>query len=188
MFIRKHAPNGHACIAPVPMIPSPRIRRFRDPATTVILTVLLWAAPTAVWAGHLSWHEFSESYEVHLGVVPASVADRDSALIQMHEVAPHGSVKRSEALRHIMVAVFRRSGHERVLDAHVSAEVIENDLIHTRREKKNLDVMMLPNGESYCNFFTLHWNGRYQIKVRVAEPGKQPERIVFEQEERNLSY
>jgi hypothetical protein len=188
MFITRHAPADDVCATLMRMVHFARCRRFRDSVITVVPAVLMWAVSTTVWAGHLSWHEYSESYEIHLGVVPASVADRDSALIQMHETAPHGIVKRTEALRHVMVAIFRRPGHERVLDADVSAEVIEKDLIHTRRERKNLDVMMLPNGESYCNFFTLHWNGLYQIKVRVSEPGRETEWLVFEQEERNLSY
>ena len=188
MLIQKHAPTGDACASFMRAMPLARFKHVQLSVLAVCLTALMSAAPAGVRAGHLSWHEYSQSYEVHLGVVPASVADGDSALIQMHKIAPHGSVKRTGALRHIMVSVFRRSGHERVSNANVSAEVIENDLIHTKRESKNLDIMMLPNGESYCNFFTLHWNGRYKINVRISEQGKNTEWLVFEQEERNLSY
>ena len=187
MFIQKHAPTGDVFNTSGELVNLAR-RRFRDCWITVTLAAVMWVAPAAVLSHELSWHEYSHSYEIHLGVVPASVADRDSALIEMHKIAPHGAVKRSEALRHILVAVFRRSGHERVVDAQVNAEVIENDLIHTKREKKSLDRMMLPNGESYCNFFTLHWNGRYRIRVSVAEPGREPEWVVFEQDEENLSF
>lgn len=159
---------------------------IRNTWVSVLLVTVFSAASTAAWAGHESWHEHSASYEVYLGVVPASVADQDSALMQMHKATPHGSVKRTEGLRHVMVAVFRRPGMERVLNADVTAEVVENDLIHTRREKKNLELMMLPSGESYCNFFTLHWNGKYQIMLRVSEPGKSTEWITFYQDEREL--
>jgi hypothetical protein len=158
----------------------------RDAGLKVLLAALLCAVSSPVWAVHLSWHEYSQSYEVYLGVVPASAADRDSDLTQMHKIAPHGDVERSDALRHVMVAVFRMPGMERVLGARVTAEVVENDLIHTKSANKNLDMMMLHNGASYCNFFTLHWNGNYRIKLRISEPGKAPEWVTFNQEETEL--
>lgn len=186
MFIQKLAPTGDACDPLTRMVTFARAGHVRNSGISVIVAVVMWAASAAAWAGHPGWHGYSESYEVHLGVVPASVADRDHDLRRMHEVAAHGGAERTAALRHIMVAVFRRSGNERVVNADVSAEVIENDLIHVKHQKKNLDIMMLPDGESYCNFFALHWNGRYQIKIRVSEPGKQTEWLIFEQEERDL--
>lgn len=85
-----------------------------------------------------------------------------------------------------MVSVFRRSGGEQVSSVDISAEVIEKDLIHMKREKKDLEIMMLPSGVTYCNFFTLHWNGMYEIKLRIMEPGKGTEWVTFYQEEREL--
>lgn len=171
---------------------SPRITRSRAHRIsvyswlTILLLALFYAPSAALSAKHVSWHQYSESYEVHLGVVPANAADRDPVLKQMHEVAPHGDVERTDALRHIMVSVFRRSGGERVSSVDISAEVIEKDLIHMKREKKDLEIMMLPSGVTYCNFFTLHWNGMYEIKLRIMEPGKGTEWVTFYQEEREL--
>lgn len=186
MFINKQTPTSDLS-APRTLINhfAPG-RSICGPWITVLFASLFYAVSAAAWAKHASWHQYSESYEVHLGVIPASVADRDSTLIQMHKIAPHGNVNRTDALRHIMVAVFRRPGMERVFNIDISAEVIESDLIHTRSEKKKLDLMMLPGGVSYCNFFTLHWNGIYEIKLRILEPGKGTEWVTFYQEEMDL--
>lgn len=158
-FIQKHAPTGDARAALMWTVNFTRRSRFRDSRISVILAVLTWAVSTTVSAGQPGWHQQSESYQVHLGAVPAGVADRDSALIQMHEIAPHGGVKGTEALRHIMMAGCKRSGYEGALNAAFSIGLIENDLSHINGEKNNLDIMMSLNGKSYCNFFTLHWNG-----------------------------
>lgn len=187
MFINKRAPPGD-------LRPSAtRIKRSTPHRISVyswlalLLLALFYAPSAAVSAKQISWHQYSESYEVHLGVVPAKVADRDTALKQMHEIVPHGSVERTNGLRHIMVSVFRRSGGGRISNVDISAEVIENDLIHVKRERKELDIMMLPSGVTYCNFFTLHWNGMYEIKLRILEPGKGTEWVTFYQEENALS-
>lgn len=158
----------------------------RDAGLKILLAAVFFAVSSSAWAVHLSWHEYSQSYEVFLGIIPSSTADQDSDLIRMHSRARHGKVERSGALRHVMVAVFRSPGMERVINADVSAEVVENNLIHTKREKKDLDIMMLPSGASYCNFFTLHWNGNYRVKLRISEPGKAPEWVTFDQEETEL--
>ncbi len=186
MFINKRAPPGDLSTSATRIKRSVPHRISIYSWLTILLLVLFYAPSAAVSAKHISWHQYSESYEVHLGVVPASVADRDTALKQMHEIAPHGGVERTNALRHIMVSVFRRPGMERVYNVDISAEVIENDLIHMKREKKKLDIMMLSSGVTYCNFFTLHWNGMYEIKLRILEPGKGTEWITFYQEERDL--
>ena len=151
-----------------------------------ISVVLLFFLPGAVLAEHLSWHKFSKSYEVYLGVVSAATADQDGDLRRMHKVAPHGKIQRTDASRHIMVAVFRQADMARLVNAEVTAKVVENDLIHVKRQEKALELMQLSSGASYCNFFHLHWNGRYRIDVDIREPGKSAEHVTFYQEEVNL--
>lgn len=187
MFNDKRAPTGdiHASATRTARAKRSRYRSCFVP--TALLLALSCVAATAVSAKDISWHQHSESYDVYLGVVPATVADRDSILRQMHAVSPHGDVERTNALRHIMVSVFRRPGAERVSNVDISAEVIENDLIHMRREKKDLDIMMLPSGVTYCNFFTLHWNEMYEVKLRILEPGRGTEWVSFRQRETGLS-
>ncbi len=161
--------------------------RIRPYAWLVVLLLVLFYAPSAaVWGEHTSWHQYTESYEVHLGIVPARVSDRDDTLRQMHEITSHGSIERTNGLRHIMVSLFRRPGGERVANVGISAEVIENDLIHVKREKKELEIMVFPTGVTFCNFFTLHWNGMYEIKLRIFEPGQGTEWVTFHQEETGL--
>ena len=186
MFTRKRAPT---CQFSASATGFSRFKPHRIPPYSWILVLLLalfYAPSAAVWGKDTAWHQYSQSYEIHLGIVPARVADRDNALRQMHEMRAHGSVERTNALRHIMVSVFRRTGGERVGNVDISAEVIENDLIHVKREKKKLEIMVLPTGVTFCNFFTLHWNGMYEIKLRIFEPGKGTEWVTFHQEETGL--
>jgi hypothetical protein len=161
-------------------------RSFRNPFFVLATLFALVFLPVAALAEHLSWHKFSRSYEVHLGVVTAGTADRDNELRWMHVSSPHGKTRRTDATRHVMVTVFRRDDKSRVVNAEVTAEVVENDLIHVKRDEKALDASRLSSGTHYCNFFDLHWNGRYRINVRIREPGNNVEHVTFYQEETAL--
>ena len=149
------------------------------------LLILLWAAMAifnAASPDHLSWHQRTPSYDVFLGVVPASIANQDENLVQLHRMAPHGTAKLGRSTYHVLVSIFRPSGMERVVDASVVAEIVENDLIHVKRTKKPLEMMSMAGAVTYCNFFDLHWNGKYRIHVRIHEPGKSSEKVTFLQE------
>jgi hypothetical protein len=130
---------------------------------------------------HPTWHQKTLSYEVFLGVVPASIASQDEKLVRLHKVAPHGTTKQGRSTYHVLVTVFRPSGTERVVDASVVAEVVENDLVHVKRAKKPLEMMSMAGAVTYCNFFDLHWNGKYRIHVGIHEPGKSSEKVTFTQ-------
>ena len=153
------------------------------------LLILLWAAMVifnAASAEHVSWHQKTLSYDVFLGVVPASIARQDENLVRLHGIAPHGTAKQGPYTYHVLVAVFRSSGIERVVDASVVAELVENDLIHVKRTNKPLEMMSIAGAVTYCNFFDLHWNGKYRIQVGIHEPGKSLEKVTFLQEAHDL--
>ena len=128
---------------------------------------------------HLSWHQKTLDYEVFLGVVPASVARQDEKLVRLHKVARHGRARQGPTTYHVLVTIFRPSGTERVVDASVVAELVENDLIHLKRSEKPLEMMSMDGAVTYCNFFDLHWNGEYRINVKIREPGKGAEKVSF---------
>lgn len=172
--------------ASVSRIMAETFREFRDPVGVLATLFALVFLPGAAVAEHLSWNKFSRSYEVHLGIVTAGTADRDRDLRQMHRSVPHGKTRRTDATRHIMVAVFSRADGSRIENAEVTAEVVESDLIHVKRSEKALELMRLNSGASYCNFFDLHWNGRYRINVGIHEPGSNAEHVTFYQEETAL--
>ena len=153
------------------------------------LLILLWAAMVIVNVAsseHLSWHQRTLSYDVFLGVVPASIARQDENLVRLHRMAPHGTAKQGRSTYHVLVTVFRPSGMERVVDASVVAEIVENDLIHVKRTKKPLEMMSIAGAVTYCNFFDLHWNGKYRIQVGIHEPGKSLKKVTFLQEVHDL--
>jgi hypothetical protein len=83
--------------------------------------LILWVSAPA---DQISWNQQSRSYDVHLGVVPATILQQDEGLHRLHPGVAH----RRGFSRHILVAVFKRPGRERVQNAEVTAEVIENDL------------------------------------------------------------
>jgi hypothetical protein len=152
--------------------------------------VLMWAAMAMLNVAsseHLSWHQKSLSYDVFLGVVPASVVQQDEKLARLHGMAANAPPEHAASTYHLLVTAFRRSGTERVVDADVLAEVVENDLIHVKRTKKPLKLMSVDGADTYCNFFDLHWNGKYRIHVVIREPGKNLEKVTFLQELHGLS-
>ena len=153
------------------------------------LLILLWAAMVifnVASSEHLSWHQRTLSYDVFLGVVPASIARQDENLVRLHRMAPHGTAKQGRSTYHVLVAIFRPSGMERVVDASVVAEIVENDLIHVKRTNKPLEMMSMAGAVTYCNFFDLHWNGKYRIQVGIHEPGNSLEKVTFVQEVHDL--
>ncbi len=146
----------------------------------------LMAAPQRAFAEHETWMAQSATYDVYVGVVPANVAERDRDLSRMHRSSPHYKSSLGANSRHITVAIFRRPGMERVVSADVSAELIENDLIRTQRMRKSLNPRALNDSMTFCNFFALHWNGKYHVNVRIQEPGRPAEQVTFLREERGL--
>ena len=153
------------------------------------LAVLLATAlffSSVVFAEHLSWHQQSRSYDVHLGVAPASVLDQDADLARMHRMATGGEGLRRLSTQHILIAVFRKPGNERVVDAEVVAEVVESDLVHTRKTEKRLKMMHVRGMPTFCNFFDLHGDGKYRVNVTIDESGKRAERVSFLQEASDL--
>jgi hypothetical protein len=130
---------------------------------------------------HPTWHQKSLSYQVFLGVVPATIVRQDEELARLHHMDPHAKVKHGSSKYHVLVSVFRPSGTERVVDASVVAEIVENDLIHVRRTERPLKMMSMAGAVTYCNFFDLHWNGTYRINVGIHEPGKSLEKVTFVQ-------
>lgn len=156
-------------------------------AGLLIITWMAMAVSNVALSEHVSWHQQSLSYTVHLGVVPASVAAQDEKLVAIHKVARHGAHKQRGSTRHVLVAVFKHPSMERLDNASVVAEVVENDLIHIKRTKKPLEIMGAAGTATYCNFFDLHWNGKYRIHVRIHEPGKKTEEVTFLQEAYGLA-
>lgn len=152
----------------------------------LIIPLVAMTLPNVVLSEELSWHQQSRSYDVDLGVVSSRVAAQDELLVAIHKAAPHGAHKHSAKTRHILVTVFSRPSMERVTDATVVAEVVENDLVHLKKTKKPLEMMAIAGAVTYCNFFDLHWNGKYRIHVRIHEPGNETEEVTFLQEARGL--
>lgn len=155
----------------------------------LIFSVVLGTAMSfsgSVLAEHISWHQQSRSYDVHLGVVPASVLDQDADLARMHRMATRGEHPRTLTTQHIMVAVFRKPGNERVVDAEVVVEIVESDLVHMKKTEKRLKMMPINGMPTFCNFFELHWNGKYRINVTIDEPAKGLEMVSFLQEAAGL--
>lgn len=163
--------------------------RLRPFLCNLGLLSALWTAmgiTNIALSEHVTWHQQSHSYTIHLGVVPASVAAQDKQLVAIHEAAPHGAYRRGPKTHHVLVTVFKNPSGARLTDANVVAEVVESDLIHVKRKEKPLEMMSMAGGVTYCNFFDLHWNGEYRIHVRIQEPGRRSEEVTFLQKAYDL--
>ena len=158
--------------------------------TKLIFSVALGTAlffSGSVLAEHISWHKQSRSYDVHLGVVPASVLDQDPDLARMHRLATGGEYLRTHTTQHILVAVYRKPGNERVTDAEVVVELVESDLVQMKKTEKRLEMMHINGLATFCNFFELHWNGKYRVNVTIDEQDKASEMVSFLQEASGLA-
>ena len=150
------------------------------PLLLILAAAILISINTAL-ADHLSWHQQSRSYDVHLGVVSASVAEKDREMMRMHRIVGHGRHQHTAMTQHVMVSVYKKSTKSPLHDANITAELVENDLIHMRKTEKQLELMPIGGMPSFCNFFDLHWNGKYRVNVTIREPGKPVEKVTFVQ-------
>ncbi len=155
----------------------PAAARTNTLVLAVMLLILLWvglALLNVAAAGDVSWHQTSDRYDVYLGVVPVTLVRSRAAFVAGHP----GVDRQGSSSQHIMVAVLRRPGGERVTDATVSAEVVESKFLREFDQKKSLKKGAFNGMVTFCNFFDLHWNGTYKIRVEIKEPGTPGENVV----------
>ena len=127
---------------------------------------------SAAAAADMPQHQTADGMEFYLGVVPAAIARGHSRIhpeAQMHGGVPGGAF-------HVMVAVFDAASGARVTDLEATARVSGVGLIGSRRA---LEPMLVGEGVTYGNYFTLPGRDLYQIVIEARRPGAAPVRVEF---------
>ncbi|MHB1247776.1 MAG: hypothetical protein ACYCZH_15160 [Sulfuriferula sp.] len=129
-----------------------------------------------------SYHEESKSYRVYLGVVPASLLEKEPGLVDQDKKLHGGAAEQSSTAQHVMVTVFRQDNNARVLNATVIARVGRGKVFGSGGVEKPLEKMVTSNAVAYANFFDMPEPGKYQIEVNIYDPrrsGSEKVRFVY---------
>ncbi len=148
--------------------------------SSVILAVITLFAVSNLHATDSSWNAESKSYKVYLGAVSANLLKKKPYLIDRDKALHGGIGKQGSASKHIMVSVFRKGDHERVLDATVIGEIKHKKLIGGAKIRKPLEKMVTSGAITYGNFFNMTEKGVYKISIEIFESDKNgSEEVVF---------
>jgi hypothetical protein len=149
--------------------------------SSVIFAVLLtfFVAPAPAWAAEPNWHYESASYQVYLGVVPASLIKKSPVLVDGDKTL-HKDDNADDSSEHVLVAVFRKTNNERVINATVIARVGVKKLLGGAKVEKPLEKMLTSGVVTYGNYFSMPKQGEYEIAMQIYEPNKdQAETATF---------
>ncbi len=148
---------------------------------TIIFMFLL--VPAYANAADTDWHKLSDTYQVYLGVVPASKIKENPYLVD-NDVKLHGGIKeQGNYSHHVMIAVFDKKTNARINDATVIVEVRKKTLIGGRAEEKPLQKMITSGTITYGNYFTLYPKEAYEIEIKIYRPnqnGSEELEFIFE--------
>lgn len=115
-------------------------------------------------------YQVAHGLAVYLGVIPASIVRGHQ---EWHpEGAMHGGAPRGRYQYHIVVAVFDAKTGARVEKAQVTANV--SGLGHVGAQNIELESMLIAGTVTYGNFVELSGNDRYDIKLDIAVPEREP--------------
>lgn len=129
-----------------------RIHRF----ASLLAGTALFLAGSAE-AGDYSEPKVVDGIEIHLGIVPASIALKDP-VVNRHGNKTHGS-------HHLLVALTDPANGLRVGAVEVRARVAELGL---NGEERQLDPLtMSPSKVSFGNFFFMNGLGPFQIILKI---------------------
>ncbi|MBF5008680.1 hypothetical protein [Burkholderia pseudomultivorans] len=133
----------------------------------LLLLACLTVAVAANAQGDTAQHLLVGDTDVYYGITPASAVGVHPS--SHAEATMHGGAPQSRYRYHLVVAVFDRVTHKRILDAHVSATVREFGLGETR---KTLEAMTIDGNASYGAYFDLGGAGPYRIKLDIDRPDR----------------
>lgn len=129
------------------------------------------------------FHAETKNYLVYLGVVPASLLEKEPSLVDQDKKLHGGVAEQSPITQHVMVTIFRKENNARVLNATVIAKLGRSKLFGTKGAEKPLEKMVTSNAVAYGNFFDMPERGEYSIEVNIYEPqksGSETARFVYE--------
>lgn len=136
---------------------------------TVIVSLMLGFALQPAHARDVAFHADSNTYRVYLGVVPASLLNKNPELIDKDRQMHGGVADLPASTQHVMVAVFRKDGNARVLDATVIAKVSRGKIFGRSNSEKPMEKMVTSGAVAYANFFDMPERGDYRIEVNIFE-------------------
>ena len=99
---------------------------------------------------------------IHVGVTRAVVAQASA------DPTMHGGVPAAKGSHHVVVALYDRTGNQRISEAEVTARVGEIGLASV---EKKMEPMVIDKTVTWGNYFQMSAPGQYRIEVRIRRPG-----------------
>lgn len=137
----------------------------------------------AVGASETDFIAESDSYRVHLGIVPARTMKKHPQLVDGDRTLHGGIGNQGAGSQHIMVAIFHKEDNSRVKNATVIAKLKRDKLLAGWKHIKPLEKMLTSGVVTYGNFFPVTASGEYSIEVNIYVSNRSgAETVAFEHE------
>lgn len=107
-----------------------------------------------------------DGMELYFGIVPAEILLNHPSVHE--EQTMHGGVLREFGAHHLVISLFDASTKTRITDAIVTGKVTARGMT---TQQKELVIMSFDGALSYGNYFTMMYEGPYDIIVNVQRPG-----------------
>jgi len=133
---------------------------------------LISLSTTFSYASESNWKAETKSYRVYLGVIPASMINKNISLIDGDKSLHGGKNNITSNSQHIMVSIFSKDENNRILNATTIAKLKNKKIFGKKNVTKPLEKMNTSGSITYGNYFDIHKKGKYVIDVEIYQPNK----------------
>lgn len=139
----------------------------------IVVSISLITLPaTYSYASDSNWQTETKSYRVYLGVIPASMINKNISLVDGDKSLHGGKNNITSSSQHIMVSIFSKEGNNRILNATTIASLNNKKIFGKKKITKPLEKMNTSGSITYGNYFDMRKKGKYDIDVNIYQSDK----------------
>ncbi|RLJ20461.1 hypothetical protein DJ030_07055 [bacterium endosymbiont of Escarpia laminata] len=140
----------------------------------LLMLIVLLMTPWKVLAFDIDTHKTVGGMDVYIGVIPAEVIQGRGL---SKEARMHGGTQQGRNQYHLVVALFDAKNGVRISNAQITANIARLGL---GGSTKILERMKVNDAVTFGNYFALHGNASYRIRLKLDVPGKVVTEVLFE--------